>query len=127
GEACALDGIDADATDTDHHNGVAGARLARSHRRAPAGGHAAADQAGHLEWEVVVDAHARVLRHDRVVGERTERAEAAVVLPVSMEAERLVLEAANARVEAPIAQVLVAGRAVAALPTSRDVGGDDVV
>src|SRR6185312_2319866 len=127
GEARALDGVDADAADAEHDDRVARSRLAGAHRRAPAGRHAAADQAGHFERDVVVDAHARELRHDRVVGERPQRAKAAVVLAVSMEAEGFVLEAANPGVQTAVAQVLVARRAVAALPTSRYVRGDDVV
>ena len=127
GVACALDGVDPDAADPEDHDRLARTRLAGADRRAPAGRHAAPDEARHLERDVVVDPHARVLRHDGVVGERAERAEAAEVLAVLVEAEGLVLEAADARVQPAIAQVLMAGRAIAALPARRDVGGHDVI
>src|SRR6185312_1395903 len=112
-----------------------GSHLGGAHGGAPAGGHAAAHEAGDLEGDVVVDAHARVLGHDRVLRERAERAEAAEVLAVLVEAEGLVLQAADAGIPARVAQVLVpgrsaprapwAGRAVApSSPTSRRAGGE---
>ena len=111
----------------DHDHGFARPRLAGPHGRAPAGGHAAPDEARDLERDVLVDLHARVLRDHGVVGECPERAEAAEVLAVTVEAERLVLQTADARVQAAVAQVLVAGRAVAALAARRDVRGNHVV
>jgi hypothetical protein len=62
-----------------------------------------------------------------VVGKGSKGAEAAEVLAVLVKAKRLVLQEADAGVEAAIAQVLVAGRAVAALATRGYVGRHHVI
>src|SRR3984957_19938028 len=74
GDGRALDRVDADAADAVDDGGVAGADLARVHRRADAGGHAAADQRDDLEREVVLDLDRRVLGDHGVLRERAEQA-----------------------------------------------------
>ena len=69
----------------------------------------------------------RPLRHDRVLGEGAQRAEAAEVLVAEVEAEGAVEEHAGGGVEALYAHVLVAGRARPAGPAGRDVGAHDPV
>jgi hypothetical protein len=108
-------------------------RLARPHARrvdggAPPGRHAAAGQRGHLEGDVGVDRHAGVLRHHRALGERAEHAEAAEVgAVIVVEAKAAVRQHPGHHLGAPVAQVLVAGRAVPADPAGGDERADHVV
>ena len=74
GELGALDGVGADAADTDDGDRVAGLDLGGVDRRAPAGDDAAAEQAGPLERHVLVDLDAARLVDDGVMGERAEQA-----------------------------------------------------
>ena len=55
----ALHGVAAHATGAEDHDGLAGPDAGRVHRRAPAGGHAAADERGDVERDVVRDRDAR--------------------------------------------------------------------
>ena len=55
GEAGALDGVDADAADAEDDDRLAGLDVGGVDRRAPPGGHAAADEHGLVQRQVVVD------------------------------------------------------------------------
>ena len=131
GEARAGDRGDADAAAAEHRDAVAVADLARQHRGAEPGHHAAAEQPGGLGPRLRVDLRALTGSHQRLVGERAdaergrqlgsvlqrhllrgvERGEAVV---------RLALAARPARAAhgAPVEDHVVAGR------DARDVGPD---
>ena len=81
-------------------------------RRAPAGDDAAAEQAGAVERDVLVDLDAAGLVDHGVVGERAEQAHQAEVLALRVVAGGAVGDLrAEAHQRAEVAQVLVAGRA----------------
>ena len=67
--AQALDDVEADAADADHHGGLAVGRLGPVEHRADAGEHRAADEAGRGERHVRVDHDGLRLLHDGVLGE----------------------------------------------------------
>src|SRR3954470_11968224 len=124
----ALDRIRADAADAVDDHGLPRLDVGGVDARAPAGRHAAADEDGGVEREVVVDLHARHLRDHRVLAERAEHAHAAEVLAAGMEAVAAVgRELAVEDVGADVAQVLPAGAAPAAVAAARDERADDVV
>ena len=72
-----------DATAADHGHRVAGLHVGRVHGRAPTGDHAAAEQAGLVERQVLVDLDAAGLVDHGVVGERAEDAHQAEVAAVA--------------------------------------------
>src|SRR5262249_23741163 len=118
----------ADATDADHGDDVTGSRLGGVDGRAPAGDDTAAEQAGPVERDVLVDLDAAGLVHHRVVGERAEQAHEADVLALGVVAGRAVEDlAAAGLVGAEVAQVLVAGRARRAAAAGGDEAEHDVV
>ena len=90
GQPGALDRVGADAADADHDDGVAGLHVGRVDGGAPSGDHAAAEQAGLVERDVLVDLDAAGLVDDRVVGERAEQAHQAEVLALGVVARRAV-------------------------------------
>jgi hypothetical protein len=67
------------------------------------------------------------LGQDRVLGEAADHAHAAEVLAAAVEPERLVGQAADARVQAGVAEVLPAGGTVTALAADGDVGAGNPV
>ncbi|MCO5556202.1 hypothetical protein L7F22_009747 [Adiantum nelumboides] len=94
--------VDADAADAHDDRGVAGLDLARVDRGAPAGADAAADEAGHVERDVVRDLDAGA---------------GGGLLPAG----------AGEQARAEVAEVLHAGRAPAAVAAGGQEGEDDVV
>ena len=129
GEPGALDGVGADAADADDGDGVAGLHLGGVHRRAPAGDDAAAEQAGPVERDVVVDLDAARLVDDRVVGERAEQAhECRGPAPLAWWRDvpsAICMPRPSSGAE--VAQVLMAGRAARAPAAGRDEAEHDVV
>src|SRR5262249_39714720 len=107
--------------------GVAGQHPGRVDRGAPAGGHAAADQHGDVQRDVVVDLDHAALGDGAPLRERAQDREAAEVLAVAVQAEAAAGQDAGHRVHAQVAEVLVPGRAEAAVPAGRDEGADHVV
>ncbi len=65
----ALDHVQADAAQTEHHHVRAGLHLGREQHRADAGGHAATDVTNLVEGRVLADLGQRDLRRHRVVAE----------------------------------------------------------
>ena len=97
-------------------------------RRAPAGDDAAAEQAGPVERDVVVDLDAAGLVDDRVVAEGAEQAHEPEVLALGVVARGAVGDLqAEAQRRAQVAQVLVAGGAARAAAARRDEAEHDVV
>ena len=127
-QAQALDHVQPDAAETEHHAACAGLDLGRVHHRADAGGDAAADVADLLERRVLADLRQRDLRQH---GEVRERRGAHVVhhrRPVAREAAGAVgHHAAPLRRTDRHAQVGLAAEAVFALPAFRRVERDDVI
>src|SRR3954470_9353968 len=78
----ALHGVDADTTDAEDDDGVARADLGAVDSGAPAGRHAATDEGGLVERQVVVDLDDRVAGDDATLAERAEHAHAADVMAV---------------------------------------------
>ena len=97
------------------------------HRRAPAGGHAAADQHGLVERQVVVDLDRGVLVDDAVLAEGAEHAHRAVLPARAGDREALAGQVALEDGRAHVADRLLAARAVAAGAAVRDERADDVV
>ena len=114
----------ADAVDDD---GVPGADAAGVDRGAPTGRHTTADEDGGLQRQPVVDLHHRVLRDGGALGERAEHAHGTEILLARVEPERAVGHEALEDGGAHVAEVLAAGRAVAAGPAVRDEAADHVV
>src|SRR3984885_1364338 len=127
GEGGALDGVHADAAGAVDHHGLPGAHAARADRRAPARRHAAGHQRGDVEADLFGDLDDGVLVHHRVLRERAEHAQPAEVLAALVETERAVGEASDSRVQARVAQLLTAGRAVPALAAGGNERAGDVV
>ena len=127
GEAGALHGGGADATDADHGHVVAGPHVRRVDRRAPAGGDAAADQAGLVERDVVEDLHARGLVDHGVGGEGAEADHGRDVLAAGVMAHGAVELLPRHEDAADVAQVRVAGGTGRTLPAGRDEAEHDVV
>jgi len=123
----ALHGVYADAAGAEDHHDVTHPHVAGIHRRAEPGRHAAAHQRRELHRDVVLDLHAGPFRQHRVLGERADHAHAAEVLAILVKPERLVLQAADTGPLAGVAQVLLAGGAIAALAADRDIGARDPV
>src|SRR5207237_5978598 len=122
GVAGALHGVDADAPDAHDDVDVTGPHPAGGHRRAPAGGDAAADEGRLGEGHVVVDLDAAPLRHHRVLGERPGHGGLGDVLPVDMHAEGPVELAAHQHHGAVVAEVLQALGAPPAPAAARHEG-----
>ena len=122
-----LDGVDADPPDAEDHDRVAGGDLGRVDRRAPTGRDPAAGQHGLIQRQVVVHLHARVLGDGGVLGEGPDHAHRAEVLALGVEAEAPIGHAALQDGRAQVAQVLLPGRAPAAVAAGGDEGADHVV
>ncbi len=116
----ALHGVDADAADAEDDDGVARPDLGRVDRRAPAGRHAAADQRGLLQRDVVVDLHARSCAETTA---RSLKVPSMHIAPRSCSPEwkRNVpsIRQPDEQVGAAVAQVLVAGGAPPAAAAGR--------
>ena len=85
----ALHGVDPDAADAVDRDRVARRDLGRVNGRTPAGGHAAADQYGLVQRQVVVDLDRRVLMDHPVLAEGAEDAHGAVLAARTGEREML--------------------------------------
>ena len=77
----------AHATDADDRDVLAGPDVGGAHRRAVAGGHAAADECGHLERDRRVDLHHGTLVHDHVRRERAQQRHREDVLAPGLDPE----------------------------------------
>ena len=127
GDAGALHGGGPDAADADHGHVVTGLHVGRVDRRAPAGGDAAADEAGLVERDVVEDLHAGGLVDHRVGGERAEADHGGDVLAAGVVAHGPVELLAGHENAADIAQVRVSRGAGGALPAGGDEAEHHVV
>ena len=127
GVARALHGVDADAADAGDDHGLAGPDVRGVDRRAPAGGHAAADQDGLVQRQVVVDLDHRVLVDRAVLGERADHAHRAVVAARAGEREPRAGQVTLEDRRAHVADRLLPGGAPAAGAAVRDERADDVV
>ena len=111
----------AHAADADDRDVLAGPDVGGAHRRAVAGGHAAADQAGHLERDRRVDLHHRALVHDHVRRERAEQRHREDVLALGLDAEGAVGHGRAAeQAGAQVAQVAQPGLTRRTLAAGRD-------
>ncbi len=104
-----------------------GRDLGRVDGRTPAGGHAAADQHGLVQRQVVVDLDRRVLVDHAVLAEGAEDAHGAVLAAGPGEREMLAGQVALQDRRAPVADRLAPGGAVAADAAVRDERADDMV
>ena len=127
GEACALHGRRPDAPDADHGHVVTGPYVRRVDRGAPAGGDAAADEAGLVERDVVEDLHARRLVDHGVGGEGAEAHHGGDVLAPGVVAHRSVELLARHEDAADVAEVRVTRGARGALPAGGDEAQHHVV
>src|SRR5690348_11119264 len=127
GVAGTLDRVDADAADAEDRHRVAGSDVRGVHGRAPAGRHAAADQHGLLQRQVVVDLDDRGLADGAVLAEGPDHAHGAVIAAGACHREPLAGQVALEDRGAHVADGLAAGGAVAADAAVRDERADDVV
>ena len=114
GDLGALDHVEADAAAADHGDRVALADAGGVERGADAGEHAAADEGGVAEVDVVVDLHERDLGDDGVVAERAAHGHLPQRLAVEGEAGGAVEHAAGGRHRALLAEEALAAVAVVA-------------
>ena len=124
----------ADAADADDCDVLAGPDVGGARRRAVAGGHAAAHQAGHLERDRRVDLHHRALVHHHVRREGAEQRHREDVLALGLDPEGAVGDRrAVEQARAEVAQVAHAGLTRRTPPAGRDerqhhvVAGRDVL
>src|SRR5581483_5384168 len=127
GVAGALHGVDADAADAHDDVHVAGPDAAGDHRRTPPGRHAAADEGGLPEGDVVVDLDHAPLGNHGVLRERTRHGRLGHVVAVDVHAERAVDLGAHEHHGAVVAEVLQSLGAPATPSAARHEGEDDVV
>ena len=123
----ALDGVDADAADPHHDDRVTRLGLGSVHRRAPPGADAATDQRRLVEWDVLVQLHARRHVDHGVLAERRDARCLADRPAVDAETEAAVGPAPGEDVGAHVAQVLHARRAPPAPTTAGQERHDDVI
>src|SRR6266536_1132978 len=114
GVAGALHRVDADAADAVDRHGVAGSDVRGVHGGAPPGRHAAADQHGLVQRQVVVDLDGRGLADHAVLTEGPDHAHGAVLAARTGEGEPLAGQVALEDRCAHVADGLAAGGAVAA-------------
>ena len=127
GDLGALDHVEADAAAADDGDGVALADVGGVERRAHAGEHAAADEGGVAQVDVVVDLHQRDLGDDGVVAEGAAHGHLAERLAVEREAGGAVEHAAGGRHGALLAEEALAAVAVVAGAAGGHEGQHDVV
>src|SRR6266480_4072257 len=127
GVAGALHRVDADAADAVDRHRVAGRDVRGVHGGAPAGRHAAANQHGLLQREVVVDLDGRGLADHAVLAEGPDHAHGAVLAARPGQREALTGQVALEDRRAHVADRLAAGGAVAADAAVRDEREDHVV
>src|SRR5580704_13403940 len=127
GVAGALDGVDADAADAVDRDRVAGGDVRGVHSGAPSGRHAAADQHGLFQRQVVVDLDGRGLADHAVLAEGPDHAHGAVLAARPGDGEALAGKVALEDRRAHVADGLAAGGAVAADAAVRDEREDHVV
>ncbi|CDZ87968.1 hypothetical protein RHRU231_360088 [Rhodococcus ruber] len=123
----ALDGVHAHTAGADDDHGVTELDVGRVDGRSPAGGHAAADERGLVERDVLADLHARVdVDHD-VRREGAEVGERADALAAGVDAVRAVGCVAREHAGTHLAHVGTADGAHLAVAAGRQEGQDDVV
>ena len=122
-----LHGIDTDAADTEDGDDVAGLGFRGVHSRAPAGGHAAADQYCLIEGDVVVDLDHRVLVDHVVLAESAEGAHRAVASSGPADRPARAFEVALEHGGVHVADGATPGCAVLAPATGGGERADDVV
>ena len=122
-----LDGVDADAAHAHDDGDVTRPHPCALDRRAPAGGDAAADQAGLGERDLVGDLHAAGAGHDRVLREGRDHGRLADVLPVLVHPEGAVELAASQQHGSRVAEVLHPAGAPAAPPAPGNERQHDVI
>jgi hypothetical protein len=127
GEAGALHGGGAEATDADDGDVVAGVDLGGVDGRAPTGGGTAAQQHDLVEREVGEDLHDRPLVHHAVGGEGAEAGHDQRVLSLHVHARAAVEHVPAHHLRPVVAQVRMAVGARRALPADGDERVDDVV
>src|SRR5271169_468952 len=127
GVAGALDRVDADAADAVDRDRVAGGDVRGVHGGAPPGRHAAPDQHGLLQRQVVVDLDGRGLADHAVLAEGADHAHGAVLPAGPGDREPRAGQVALEDRRAHVADRLAAGGAVAADTAVRDERADDVV
>src|SRR6266566_2570016 len=127
GVAGALHRVDADAADAVDRHRVAGRDVRGVHGGAPAGRHAAANQHGLVQRQVVIDLDGRGLADHAVLAEGPDHAHGTVLAAGPGEGEPLTGQVALEDRRAHVADRLAAGGAVAADAAVRDEGQDHVV
>ena len=128
GDHRALQRRHADAADADDRDVLAGLDLRGVSGRAVAGGHAAADQAGHLERDARVDLHHRGLVHHHVRRERAQQCHREHRLALGVDSVRSVGDrGAGQQPGAQVAEVAQAGLTRRTLAAGRDEREHDVV
>ena len=117
----ALKGRHAHAADAHDRDVLPGPDVGGAHRRAVAGGHAAAHQAGHLERDRRVDLHHRTLVHDHVRREGAQQRHREYVLTLGLNPEGAVGDgSAVEQSGAQVAQVTQPRLARRTVPAGRD-------
>jgi hypothetical protein len=128
GHARALEDVEADAAEAEHHHAAARLHLGRVDHRADAGGDAAADVADLVEGRVRADLRHRDLRHHRIVGEGRRAHVVEQRLAAEAEAAGAVgHQALPLRGADRLAEVGLLRQAVLALAAFRRVQRNDVV
>src|SRR6266568_736006 len=127
GRVGALPRVDPDAADAGHRHRVARGDVRGVHGGAPPGRHAAADQHGLVQRQVVVDLDGRGLADHAVLAEGADHAHGAVLAAGPGHGEPLAGQVALEDRRAHVADGLAAGGAVAADAAVRDEGQDHVV
>src|SRR5438094_1416336 len=128
GHARALDDVQPDAAQAEHHDVRARLDLGGVDHRADAGGHAAADVAHLVERRVLADLRQRDFGHHGVVGEsRSAHVVEELLAPEREAAAAVWHHALPLRHAYRLAQVGLAGEAVFALPAFGSVEGNDVI
>src|SRR6185437_6926805 len=120
GVAGALHRVDADAADAVDGHRVTGSDVRGVHGGAPPGRHAAADQHGLVQRQVVVDLDGRGLADHAVLAEGPDHAHGAVLAAGPGDREPLAGQVALEDRRAHVADGLAPGRAVAADAAVRD-------
>jgi hypothetical protein len=124
----ALHRVDAHAAAAVDHHGLPGLYPGGVDGASPTGGDAAAHEGRDVERDVVVKPHAGEFADHRALGEGADRAHAADVATVAgVEPVAVVLQHARDGVAARVAEVLPAGRAVAAGAADGNEGAHDAV
>ena len=120
----ALHGRKADSTAPDHHHGVAIGDGVEIERRARAGHHTAADQAGAIKRNLLRHHNRLLVRHDAVFAERTEIHQVLQAAAVAQHRPAVAVETSRFRPLAEISfaqnrRVAVAVKAMAAVRIPR--------